>query len=582
MTPVQIHNHNILTLERERRRRARIPPLSLTWYHREITATDLPEWIVERLAEDKRRRQYLVAILSDQTLASRDRAECEADCLTFIERWTRAPAPRENPAWGLGDLPLLPYPRQADYVRWLCKSIEGASSQGDEAAVVKCRAAGITLLTLMVICWYWLYRPGFSARLLSRASNLVDDGSRECLFGLLRLQLDSLPHHLMPARARKGSEPRGDQYASDHHRLRLGNGNIILGETTTADVGRSLRATVMFFDEFAAVHPTNQSAAWLALETVARLKLAVSTPSDNTYDKFAELAGPESRLPENKLFVYHWRDIPQYTEDWYEALLIENGGRLSRAEREREYGLSFAGSSGLNVFTLNPAAGYREADLDPLARTHWMALGMMDFGSGPAWTVLSIFLIEWRAEFKLPILWWDLCRAWKSVTAERIAREALEELAQYSGKVIVLSDPAGMARDAEQESWITRLRTHGLPVGPLDGWYNTEDGLSEGIRNGNELLSDGFLRIHRERSAIGWHAVENWRYSAPAGVPPELLKLTILKPEKTIHSHPGDTLRYAAAYARRALSRVKPKPMDGAAMARLISPGGMRLPASLG
>lgn len=582
MTPAEIHNQRLLTLTQETRRRARIPPLSMAWYHRVVDAIDLPPWIASGLEEDDRRRAYLREILADKKLADKDRAECEASPLTFIERWARAPAPKENPEWGIVDLPFIPYPRQAEYILWLKERIEKSNPNGDEAAVVKCRAAGVTLSSLLDILWYWLYRPGFAARLVSKASDLVDDGSKDCLFGLLRVQLDSMPAHLLPERVRKGAEPRGWQYGSDFHRLRLGNGNVIAGETTTGDVGRSRRATIAFFDEFAAVHPTNQSASWLALESVARLKLAVSTPSDNTYDKFAELAGPESRLPDEKLFVYHWRDVPHYTEEWYEAQLIENGGGLTRAERERTYGLSFAGSSGLNVFTLNPAAGYREADLEPLARTHWLALGMMDFGSGPAWTVLSVFLVEWRTEFKLPILWWDLCRAWKSVAAERIAREALEEMAQYGGKVIILSDPAGTARDSEQESWITRLRAHGLPVGPLDGWYNTEDGLNEGIRNGNELLSDGFLRIHRDRSAIGWHAVENWRYSAPAGVPPELLKLAMLKPEKSIHSHPGDTLRYAAAYARRALSRVKPKPLDGAAMARRISPGGMRLPASVG
>jgi hypothetical protein len=116
--------------------------------------------------------------------------------------------------------------------------------------------------------------------------------------------------------------------------------------------------------------------------------------------------------------------------------VVENGGQLTWDEREQEHACSFGGVSGLRVLRADAERilcdeGTPEwAEVAAHARSSWPQLGVMDFGSGPSWTVFTQFLLNWQGEDPLPTAWVDLCLAWQGEAVDVIAAEILAALGE--------------------------------------------------------------------------------------------------------------------------------------------------------
>jgi hypothetical protein len=316
----------------------------------------------------------------------------------------------------------------------------------------------------------------------------------------------------------------------------------------------------VLFDEFSRVEDSIQGLAWLSLETVARSRFAISTPNG----RGNHFHGLWTAHPAERRLQLDWRTDPRRGEAWFEGLVVENGGQLTWDEREQEHACSFGGVSGLRVLRADAEKVlYDEdspewAEVAEHARKSWSQLGVMDFGSGPSWTVFTLYLLNWKEDDPLPYAWVDLCLVWQAEAVDGIAAEILAALGEYGGgRRWLFGDPAGANRESDQESWISNLNRCGVPVEALDPWYNTPYGVRKTLEDFQQLLDEGRLRVHRERAGVFWEAIEGWQYKAPEGVPLQLLELARLKPRKDRHSHPGDTGRYGAGAIVRLLRRPK-------------------------
>ena len=271
----------------------------------------------------------------------------------------------------------------------------------------------------------------------------------------------------------------------------------------------------------------------MSLETVARARFAVSTPNGRGNHSHTLW----TTFPTERRVELDWRTDPRRNETWFEGLLLQNGGQLTWDEREQEHACSFGGVSGLRVLRADEAKVLYDdetpewAEVADEARQKWHQLGVMDFGSGPSWTVFTLFLLDRRGGDPIPRAWVDLCLVWQSEPVDSIAADILEALAEYRSVVRwIVSNPAGLNRESDQESWISNLAARGVRVRALDPWFNTPYGIRKTLEDFQGLLDAGTLRVHRRRAALFWEAIENWQYNAPEGVPVQLLELVRLKP----------------------------------------------------
>ena len=531
-------------------------------------AATVEDWTPRFEAEELRRARRGAGLLLHQDGTPRkpddaarriaeERRRCRQDILHWIGHYAWVPLQKAAPGEHRR-APLMLWPRQKQLVLWIVQSIQ----EGRDGVVNKGREVGATWLVLDVFLWHWLFDRGFLAKLFSRKEAYVDDRTLDSLFGMLRWQLALQPGWLRPR-----------EVSDTHlHLLNLETRSEITGEATTANAGRGGRRTAVLFDELARVDDSVQGPAWLSLETVARARFAVSTPNGRG-NHFHTLW---TTFPAERRLQLDWPTDPRRSEAWYQGLLLENGGQLTWDEREQEHACSFGGVSGLRVLRADAETVLYDddtpewAEVAADARKRWPQLGVMDFGSGPSWTVYTLFLLHWRGEEDpIPDAWVDLCLAWQGEAVDSIAADIQEALGEYgSPRRWLYGDPAGANRESDQESWISNLNRCGVRVAPLEPWFNSPYGVRKTLEDFQQLLTAGRLRVHRHRAALFWDAIEGWQYKAPEGVPVQLLELSRLKPRKDRHSHPGDTGRYGAGAILRMVRRPKPR-TDGGPIRRL-------------
>jgi len=423
-------------------------------------------------------------------------------------------------------LPLKLWPRQLQLAEFLH---EGFRS-GRKRLVNKSREVGATWLAAHIIYWLWWTEPDFSALILSAKEKLVDDRTPKSVFGKLRFILDCQPAFLRP------------RVGDFHMRLQnLDNSSVVLGDSTSSNVGRSTRHSIVLADEWAHVPRANQQPIKIALESVARSWWKISTPSGRGDEFHTDwlLSRAEDKLE------LGWRTDPRRNEEWFDGLLRENGGHLTWDERAQEYDCSFAGVSGHRILRVDPKRLiYAEGDLPSDARNKWPVVGGMDFGSGPSLTVCAFAVIEWSDDGKeAPTVWVDSELYWQRRPASEIGREILAHLRLYAGSTWIVGDPAGRQKESDQESWESNLRAAGAPVHCLEPWFNQADAISETLTNLEQLASRGKLRIH-ERCQYLLECLESWTWDLPPGLPLELANKETIRPRKDTWSHGGDALRY--------------------------------------
>ena len=179
-------------------------------------------------------------VMEDPAFAAFIKQACATDPLFVINGfgWTYDPRNTAAPK-----LPFILYPFQENAI------LELLSAVGDHDLLIeKSRDMGASWLCIAAATWCWLFCPAQSILFVSRVEEYVDKpGNPKAMFWKFDYLVDNLPIWLQP-----------EGYDKSIHRSKLHvenpeNSSVIDGESTTGNVARGDRRTVIILDEFAAV-----------------------------------------------------------------------------------------------------------------------------------------------------------------------------------------------------------------------------------------------------------------------------------------------------------------------------------------
>ena len=225
----------------------------------------------------------------------------EEGAIFFIENfgWTFDPRP-EHWINESGHLPFIMFDYQKEAVSWLVEHI----TKGEDGLIEKSRDMGMTWLVVWTFVWFWLYAETFNGLVGSYKEALVDNRTKDSLFGMIDYALESLPKWMLP----KGWKPK-----EHRHKLKLvnpENQNLITGDTMNPDFGRGSRKTVVFLDEGASWDYFKD--AWESCGDVTPCRLTGSTPKGHNQFAITKESGID-------VLTIHWSSHPLKDNDWYEA-----------------------------------------------------------------------------------------------------------------------------------------------------------------------------------------------------------------------------------------------------------------------
>jgi hypothetical protein len=164
--------------------------------------------------------------------------------------------------------PMCLWPDQERIAKNIISAIDSKTSM----AIVKSRGYGLSWLICGIAVWYFLFRPGFVAKICSRKEDLVDQSNNpDTLFWKIRHQLYLTPRWMRPAPLQ---EKKNDCDAI----MRISNPDLssaIIGEAGD-NIGAGGRSTVAFNDEKALYE--NAEAIDRALSGNTDCQIDLSTP----------------------------------------------------------------------------------------------------------------------------------------------------------------------------------------------------------------------------------------------------------------------------------------------------------------
>lgn len=241
-------------------------------------------------------------------------AACQKDPIFFIENFCWTP----NDKFEQYHFPFIPFPFQVDTIYWLNEHID----KGQDALLEKSREMGATWLIMTLFLWKWLFNDNFNVLVGSYKKELVDDRTKDSLFGMLDYNLRMLPKWMLPKR-----------FNFERHRNQMKlvnpqNYNIIKGDTMNPEFGRGSRRTCIFMDEGAYWEYFQH--AWDGCGQTTNCRLTASTP--NGYNSFAMLR--ESGIEVLRLL---WSLHPLKDQAWYEY----EKGRNTDESQAREIDISY-------------------------------------------------------------------------------------------------------------------------------------------------------------------------------------------------------------------------------------------------
>ena len=223
---------------------------------------------------------------------------CKEDPIFFIENfgWTYDPRPQHEP----NHLPFILFDYQKEIILWLLKHIR----EGEDGLLEKSRDMGVTWLFIWTTYWFWRFEDSFSGLIGSYKEALVDNRTKDSMFGMLDYCLENTPKWMMPARFK---------FKDHRQKLKLvnpENNNLIAGDTMNPDFSRGSRKNFVFMDEGASWEYFRE--AWESAGDATPCRLTCSTPKGR--NQFALLR--ESGIDVKTI---HWMEHPFKDEAWYEA-----------------------------------------------------------------------------------------------------------------------------------------------------------------------------------------------------------------------------------------------------------------------
>lgn len=239
--------------------------------------------------------------------------------IDFIEDWVTTFDPRlPNPY-----MPMLLFPRQKEYIRWVV-SLYLKRSDG---LTEKSRDMGVTWLTVAIATWLWNFYEGVTVAFGSRKEALVDKiGDPDSIFEKIRMVLRDMPKELLPI---------GYEESKHAPFMKIENKeckSIIKGEAGD-NIGRGGRSSIYFKDESAFYERPEKIEA--ALSQNSDCKIDVSTPN-GTGNPFYQKRF-SNKLP---VFIFDWRDDPRKDQAWYDKQVNILAPVIVAQEIDRDYAAS--------------------------------------------------------------------------------------------------------------------------------------------------------------------------------------------------------------------------------------------------
>ena len=226
---------------------------------------------------------------------------CKNDPIFFIENfgWTYDPRPEHQIKGANGNLPFILFDYQKEFILYLVAHIK----EGKDLYIDKSRDMGATWCLIWVYLWFWLFADTFSGHLGSRKEDLVDNKTRDSLFGILDYGIRSLPKWILPER-----------FSLRKHRFHLklinpANFNLVTGESMNQDFSRQSRKSCVAFDEFAFWDYGKD--AWDSSGDTTPCRIALTTPNGRNHAALLRESGID-------VTSLHWKKNPLKDSFWYE------------------------------------------------------------------------------------------------------------------------------------------------------------------------------------------------------------------------------------------------------------------------
>lgn len=266
-------------------------------FHDYTHSREYQDTLIQRLQVNDACLRHAEARSTTWNLCARPDNPAEG-CIFFIETfgYTFDPRPQASP----NHLPFLLFDYQKDAIRWLIDHIDN----GKDGFVEKSRDMGVSwTMFVWVPIWYWLFRDGVNILLGSYKEALVDNRTKDSLFGMIDYGIDSLPKWILP---------RGFNKEKHRNQMKLvnpANQNLITGDTMNPDFGRGSRKTVVLFDELGSWDYAAD--AWAAAGDATACRIANSTPKGYNFYAMLKDTGID-------VLTLHWKLSPIKDQQWYE------------------------------------------------------------------------------------------------------------------------------------------------------------------------------------------------------------------------------------------------------------------------
>jgi hypothetical protein len=399
-------------------------------------------------------------------------------CIFYIENFgfTFDPRPQSEPH----HLPFILFEYQKDAIKWLIDHIDN----GRDGLIEKSRDMGISWVVFVwVLVWYWTFSDGINLLVGSYKEALVDNRTKDSLFGMMDYAIDSLPRWILP----KG-------FNKEKHRTQMkivnpANSNLIVGDTMNPDFGRGTRKTAILFDELGSWDYAKD--AWESAGDSTSCRIANSTPKG--YNFYAMLR--ESGID---VLTLHWKRHPLKDQDWYEFECLRRTPEEIAQELDISYNKSQEGRVYSDWNEANVIQGYFPYDENLPLYVGW------DFGKSDDTAIIwaqpyngKLRIIDsYRNTGKLIDFYIPFITGMVPSEGYRYTKTDLEIIDSHKNwkRGTHFGDPAGRFQNqVTNDTVLTVLRNSGITVNFKDSWkeFNKRKSAARGrIMDGIELNSN--------------------------------------------------------------------------------------------
>jgi hypothetical protein len=229
-----------------------------------------------------------------------------------------------------------------DYQKELIRKFQEMEMGNEEVEflVDKPREMGITWTICAYFLWRYLFTPNYSAFILSRTEEEVDDGTRTpegSIFSKIRWMHDRLPRYLIPESYQK-KVTRGTTTDMNLKLINLNIGSSLTGSSTNSSAGRSRRYSTVFVDEIFYIERFQE--VFRSLQSVSKVKLFASTVKyGRQFEDFMKT------LKEKGTYMsLSWKDHPFKDQEWYDGI-VAKAESMNDPDMLREVQATYAVSS---------------------------------------------------------------------------------------------------------------------------------------------------------------------------------------------------------------------------------------------